>query len=113
MMYKTISILISIFIILFVLVGSLIKTTEVAPANARMIIDHSLNVYVSPPCFNDAEVTNFLEEVTLQQALDMGYNPDSTCTEDSLVGESRSLITQLLEGIGLQAGQWDQDGEWQ
>ncbi|OLO42758.1 hypothetical protein BTR23_01800 [Alkalihalophilus pseudofirmus] len=111
-MYKQISILITVFIILFVLVGSLIKTTEVAPANARMIVDHSLNVYVSPPCFNEAEITNFLEEVTYGEALEMGYAPDSPCTENSLIGEPRSLVYQLMEVVGLHMGKWTRDGEW-
>ncbi|MFV8828060.1 hypothetical protein [Alkalihalobacterium sp. APHAB7] len=112
-MNKQISILLSVFIILFALIGSLVKTTEVAPANARMIVDHSLNVYVAPPCFNEADVTNFLEEVTLKDAIDMEYRPDSDCTESSLIGESRTLISLLLETVGLRTGKWDRDGEWQ
>ncbi|MDE5412152.1 hypothetical protein [Alkalihalobacterium chitinilyticum] len=112
-MNKQISILLSVFIILFALIGSLVKTTEVAPANARMIVDHSHNVYVSPPCFNEADVSNFLEEVTMKDALDMGYRPDSSCTEESLIGESRSLISLLFETVGLRKGKWDRDGEWQ
>lgn len=99
-------------IILFGIIGSLIKTTPIAPPYARMIIDHTLKVYIAPPCFNAADVTNFLEETTFEHAAELEYSPESSCTEQAVIGEPRSLLDGVLEWIGLKEGKWSKDGEW-
>lgn len=111
-MMKLISITFLSIVALFAIIGALIKTTDVAPPHARIIVDHSLQAYVAPPCFNDADVTNDLEDTTLGKAVELGYKPESECTESALVGEPRSLLSKLLELLGFIEGQWTKDGEW-
>lgn len=109
---KYISMTIVGLIIIFGIVGSLIKTTPIAPPKARMIVDHTLQVYVAPPCFNEADVTNYLEETTFERAVDLGYTPESSCTEEAIIGEPRSLLDGVLQNLGLKQGQWSKNGEW-
>src|SRR5690606_16331527 len=99
-------------IILFGVIGSFIKTIPIAPPEARMIIDHTLKVYVAPPCFDEADVTNYLEETTFERAVELNYKPESSCTEQAVIGEPRSLLDGVLQSIGLKQGQWSKDGEW-
>lgn len=111
-MMKEISIAFVIIVIIFAIIGSFIKTMPVAPPNARIIVDHSLKVYVAPPCFNDAEVTNFLEETTYERALELGYEPESSCTEQAVTDKPRSLFVHVLEVTGWKKTKWTKDGEW-
>ncbi|MBU8907823.1 hypothetical protein [Desertibacillus haloalkaliphilus] len=99
-------------IIAIVIVAFFIKITPTAPDQTRMIIDHTHHVYVSPPCFDQAELTNYLEETTLEKALATGYEPESACTEASLVGEPRSIAIALFEKVGLVEPNWGRDGSW-
>ncbi|WP_017728221.1 hypothetical protein [Halalkalibacterium ligniniphilum] len=90
---------------LLIIAGLVIQTTATAPSDTRMIVDHTKNVYVSPPCYDDAELTNNLEELTLEGALATGYEPESACTTDSLQGESQPLILSLF-GVGEEKWDW-------
>ncbi|WP_152397646.1 hypothetical protein [Paenibacillus cellulositrophicus] len=77
------------------------------PGNTRVILDHSLQWVVTPPCFNSAKVTNNLTESKLSRAEKLQYKPDSTCTEESLAGMKQTLFQILLEKIGAKKGVWD------
>ncbi|UOE96009.1 hypothetical protein [Alkalihalobacillus sp. LMS39] len=109
---KPIRIVIGIGVFVLLLSSFLIQTTPKAPMNTRMIVDHTYGVYIAPPCFNDAEVTNYLEETTLGRAIETGYEPESICTENSLTAENQPWIYNMFEKIGFIQGKWDRDGEW-
>ncbi|WP_096201111.1 hypothetical protein [Bacillus sp. FJAT-45350] len=96
-------------ITLLLITGFAVQTTPTAPDNTRIIIDHTKKVYASPPCFDQAELTNFLEETTLAHAKAIGYEPESACTSDSLVAESRPVIFQIL---GMKLPAWGKYGQW-
>ncbi|MDA3131032.1 hypothetical protein ACFPTR_00655 [Aliibacillus thermotolerans] len=95
-----------LFILLFIS-GFFIPIQLEAPPHVRMIVDHTYHVYVSPPCFNDADLTNYLQETDYKTAKELGYEPESSCTETSLVEESVPLNIALLKMIGVVATKWD------
>ena len=111
-MMKLISITFLSIVALFAIIGAFIKTTDIAPSHARIIVDHTPQTYIAPPCFNDADATNDLEDTTLERAVELGYKPESECTESAIVGEPRSLLSKTLEKLGFIEGQWAKDGEW-
>jgi hypothetical protein len=98
---------ISIFFVLTVLILLFIRVTVQPPGNTRVILDHSLQWVITPPCFNSAKVTNNLTESKLSRAEKLQYKPDSTCTEESLAGMKETLFQILLEKIGAKKGGWD------
>ncbi|WP_055108834.1 hypothetical protein [Paenibacillus ihumii] len=73
----------------------------------RMILDHTLQVYVSPPCFNEAKLTNNIAESTLAKARELQYEADAKCTTDSLSGQKMSIMDAILSSLGAIKGPWD------
>jgi len=73
----------------------------------RMILDHTLQVYVSPPCFNEAQVTNNIAESTLDRAKELQYEADAKCTSDALMSRQMSAMDVLLGSLGIIKGPWD------
>ena len=106
---KKFPIILIAFIVLFLGIGLLVPISQTAPDNTRIILDHTLQVYVSPPCFDQAELTNFLEETTLAQARNVGYDVESTCTEASLVAPAQPFLLQMFR---LSEVPWGADGQW-
>ncbi len=98
-----------IIVVVFLAIGFLVQTTPTAPDHARIIIDHTHKVYASPPCFDQADLTNFLDETTLAQAINLGYQPESSCTSQSLVAQSQPILFHLF---GFSDVPWGKDGQW-
>lgn len=96
-----------IVILLIISLGFVIQISAKAPDSTRVIIDHIHEVYVSPPCFDQAELTNYLEETTLGQAVKINYEAEGSCTEQSLMKKD-SLIGVVLESIGVKVSVWEQ-----
>lgn len=95
-------------LVVVLLVLSFIIQKETKPSdNTRVIIEHTYSTYVAPPCFNDADVTNFLEDSTLGAAIDMDYDPHDNCTEEAYKNEKNSLFISLLKDIGFLQKKWD------
>ncbi|MGY4689705.1 hypothetical protein [Salibacterium sp. K-3] len=96
-------------LVVLVLSGFVIPIQLQAPTNVRVILDHTNQVYVTPPCFNDAELSNFLEESTYGEALQEEYEPESLCTSRSLKENDVTVNEALLKLTGLQPGKWSSD----
>jgi len=80
----------------------------VQPAGStRMIVDHSLQIFVAPPCYNTATITNNVSESNLSRAEELQYKPDSPCTEESLQTAQETLMQLLMEKLGVRKGSWD------
>lgn len=95
-------------IVIGLLVVSFVVQKETKPSNnTRVILEHTYSTYVTPTCFNDADVTNFLEDSTLGTAIQMEYEPHDKCTEESLLGEKESLFVSVLKDIGIMKKKWD------
>jgi hypothetical protein len=87
---KGTGILIAVALVLVVL-GLTIQTT-VQPTDERVIVDHTKKVYSAPECFDQAELTNNLEEVTYGYAVDLGYDSESSCTAEALKSEKMPVL---------------------
>ncbi|WP_019638321.1 hypothetical protein [Paenibacillus fonticola] len=91
-----------------ILISLLFIRINIKPSGqTRMILDHTLHVYVSPPCFNDAKVTNNIAESTLAKARELQYEADAKCTTDSLLSQKTSIMNALLSSLGMVKGPWD------
>ena len=90
-----------------ILVGFVVKKETKPSDDTRIILEHTYQTYVTPTCFNDADVTNFLEDSTLGVATQLEYEPNDKCTEDALAGEKEALIVSVLKDIGLIEKKWD------
>lgn len=98
---------ISIILLLTMISLHFIRMTVRPSGNTRVILDHSLQMVVAPPCFNSAKVTNNITDSKLSRARKLQYEPDSTCTEESLAGLKMTLLQVLMEKIGAKKGAWD------
>lgn len=96
-----------VLFLLVLLSGFFIPIQLEAPPHVRTIVDHTYKVYVTPPCFNDADLTNYLQETDYGTAKELQYEPESTCTEESLVEERVPINIALLKMIGVLSTKWD------
>lgn len=90
-----------------IIIGFLVPSETKPSETTRVILEHYEETYIAPVCFEDAEVSNNIEETTLKHAKEVNYAPDSSCTEDALKPEKNSLIISWLKNIGLLSKQWD------
>lgn len=95
-------------IIALTFVASLFIQKETKPsAHTRIILEHHYQSYIAPKCFEQSEVTNYLEDSRLGVAEQLNYVPFNTCTETELTSEKDSLFISLLKDIGLLSKKWD------
>lgn len=97
--------LIAVFVVVIALVAIPVPVNP--PDSTRVILEHTHKVYITPVCFEEAEVTNNLGESTLSKAKELKYPPDSDCTEQSLGSKSMSLWKALLVKTGLGQHEWN------
>ncbi|MEK3723184.1 hypothetical protein [Paenibacillus sp. FSL H8-0034] len=88
-------------------ISMVVKIEVIPPDHTRLILERSSRVFISPPCFNQAVISNNLSESTLKKAKELEYIADSACTEQSLTAVHKSLLLACLEQIGLSKGNWN------
>ncbi|WP_312113386.1 hypothetical protein [Brevibacillus reuszeri] len=101
---------ITFWVILFVLivVGLFTVKLEAAPSPAtRVILEHTYQTYITPPCYEAAQKTNNIAEATLQKAEEANYKPESSCTESSLQPAKQPIAYVIAEKLGIGNSQWD------
>lgn len=76
------------------------------PGDLRIILDHTLDVYIAPPCFEQSNATNYLTETTWKNAREKGYRPESACTATLLQPAAATLWSKLQESLGIIPGSW-------
>ncbi len=95
-------------LILMVIASLFIPVSVSPPDDTRIILDHDTRTYIAPPCFQNANASNFLEETTLQKALEQnGYRPEGACTSNKLKAKKTSVLQWFLLKTGMTKGQWD------
>lgn len=99
--------MISSIIAAIILLSILIKIDTPPSNDTRIILEHTYETYIAPPCFEQSDATNFLEESTLEHAEDIGYELHDVCTEDELKEERNSVLIHLLKQMGLLKKQQD------
>ena len=103
---KVISLSISVIIILL-FIGFFTVPIQVQPyADTRMILEHSHQTYIAPPCYQQAETTNNIQEPTLGQIKE-NFKPESTCTEQALQSQKKVLFDVVREKLGLKDHEWN------
>ncbi|WP_313892960.1 hypothetical protein [Psychrobacillus sp.] len=65
------------------------KPTDIS--KERIILEHTFRSYIAPECFEELELTNYLEESSLKVAKEKKYKPHSKCTEEILMKKSRTI----------------------
>ncbi|NMM52655.1 hypothetical protein [Paenibacillus aquistagni] len=98
--------LISGLIAVLLLVVARMPLTSHPSNHTRMVVDHTLQTYVAPPCFDDAELTNYLSETTWSKVKELHYKPESRCTEERIQPIKQTLWNKLLQSIGLSSSPW-------
>ncbi|MED1781044.1 hypothetical protein P4V43_04330 [Brevibacillus fortis] len=91
-----------------VVAGVLSIPMEVSPApDTRLILEHTNKTYISPPCYEQANKTNNLAEADIQKAQELNYQPESSCTANSLAPVKQPIASILAQNLGIKQSQWD------
>ncbi|WII39833.1 hypothetical protein [Paenibacillus thiaminolyticus] len=93
-----------------IVIGALfvVPVTLHPPDSTRIILEHTYQTYITPPCYDRAEVTNNLAEGALKHLKDYpSYSPESACTRDSLEPQKATAIVWLGQMMGISKGPWD------
>lgn len=103
---RTISISI---IMVSLLIGSsfFVRMNDGPPEYTRIILENTYGTYIAPPCFEQAQATNNLAESTLSEAKKFNYRAESSCTENQLQPELKSVFVIVAEKMGLKVNKWD------
>lgn len=97
-----------LMLIAILIIVSFFIPREIKPsADTRIILEHTYKTYIAPPCFEQAEATNYLQDSTLEDAQNLNYEPHDSCTEDELANEKNSLPISLLKEAGILNNKWD------
>lgn len=78
------------------ILGFIIPVTVEPSADTRIIIDHTKEVYSTPACFDQADLTNNLEETTLGHAEELAYASESDCTTSELQAEQKPFLLAIF-----------------
>ncbi|WP_246873803.1 hypothetical protein [Paenibacillus dendritiformis] len=93
-----------------IMIGALfvVPVTLHPPDSTRIVLDHTYQTYIAPPCYDRAEVTNNLSEGALKHLKDYSsYLPESACTRDSLAPREVTAGVWLGQMLGIGKGPWD------
>lgn len=83
--------------ILLLVIGFVIPVSVSPADDTRVIIDHTKKVYSTPECFDQAELTNNLEETTIGHAKSIEYTSESACTEEALSHEKKPFLIGIFQ----------------
>ncbi len=100
---------------LLVYFGFGIGSSKIMPQNAELYLDHSMRLYISPPCvaFKDRAQ---LSLATVAEARKLAYQPEPKCRDEGgFTQDGRSLSGRLFEWLGVIGplpARWNLDGSW-
>lgn len=103
---KKISIWIIGIIIIVGVAGLVIPIKTIAPKDTRVILEHTHETFIAPPCFDQSDATNNIAGADLKTAKKNNYSANDACTESSLT-EKDNLLTAFLKNIGILNNKWD------
>lgn len=83
--------------IILLIIGFVVPVTVHPTDDMRMIIDHTKKVYVTPSCFDQADLTNNLEETTLKFVRTLTYEPESECTIKELEVIKKPFLIAIFQ----------------
>lgn len=63
----------------------------------RVVVDHTLHEIVHPICFDQAEITNYIDEVSYSRAIDeLEYTVKDECSKGYLQEGKESVISKNI-----------------
>lgn len=83
--------------VVLLILGFVIPVSVGPAEDARVVIDHTKKVYSAPACFDQADLTNNLEETTLAQARQLSYLSESSCTDQELASERKPFLIAIFQ----------------
>ena len=87
---------ISLVLIIVITVLFYIPFSFSPPEDTRIILDHDKQTFIAPPCFNQADATNFIEETTYDEVDRTDYKPNSSCTEREVSSKKSTLFNRII-----------------
>lgn len=100
---------------LLVYFGFGIGSSEIMPQNAELYLDHSMRLYISPPCVAYKDRAQ-LSLATVAEARKLAYQPEPKCRDEGgFTQDGRSLSGRLFEWLGVIGplpARWNLDGSW-
>lgn len=82
---------------ILIILGFIIEVKVLPSDETRVIIDHTKKVYSAPACYDQAGLTNNLEETTLGYAKEVDYASESSCTDTEFAGERKPFLVSLFQ----------------
>src|SRR5699024_2332646 len=76
--------IVGILLIGLIVVGFTFEKETKPKDDTRLILEHTYKTYIAPPCFEDADATNYLEDSDIEMAKQLEYEPNDTCTEETI-----------------------------
>lgn len=91
-----------LIIVLLLLVGLvlilILPIADETSGSERVIVDHTLNVIVHPNCYDEEELTNYIDEVSYSNALEnYEYTIRGECSKAQLPEGKTSILNKILE----------------
>src|SRR5699024_8329070 len=98
--------IIGILLIGLIVVGFTFEKETKPKDDTRLIIEHTYKTYMSPPCYEEADATNHLEDSDIEMAKQLEYEPNDTCTEEELAPIKEKIIVSFLHDLGILKTEW-------
>lgn len=99
-------IVVGIVIISLLIIGFTFEKETKPKEDTRLILEHTYKTYIAPPCFEDSNATNYLEDSDIAMANQLGYEPNDTCTEEALEPIKEKIIISFLHNLGILKTEW-------
>ncbi|CAM2813983.1 alpha-amylase [Salinicoccus roseus] len=88
----------AVLVLMAVAVGLLfLPLADRTSGSERVIVDHTLEEIVHPGCYDQAELTNYIDEVSFSRATDeLGYRIEDECSKERLQEGKESVISKIF-----------------
>lgn len=86
--------------LLFIL-SFMIDTETDPPEDTVVIFEKTKQMYIAPPCFEQANVTNNLAQGPLKKAKKRDYRVQTPCSKKALTPKKEPIMIKLLKSIGI------------
>ncbi|GGI42363.1 hypothetical protein [Mammaliicoccus stepanovicii] len=100
-MTKRAMLIVCIVAVVIVILVTVVPFKQAPSSTTRVVVDHYNKKYAFPNCYKYNEASNYLDEVTLQDAEELNYPPMNKCTEDEIKPKYKSLIQRLIESTEI------------
>lgn len=99
-------IIVGIIILSLLIIGFGFEKETKPREDTRLILEHTYKTYIAPPCFEDSNATNYLEDSDIAMANQLGYEPNDACTEEALKPVKEKIIISFLHEFGILKTEW-------